>query len=35
MAKIYVRWIKTGRMTLDGVPERWAAEVAALLEEEE
>ena len=31
MAKIYVRMIKTGRMTIDEVPERWRAEVEALL----
>ena len=31
MAKIYVRMIKAGRMTIDEVPERWRAEVEALL----
>lgn len=35
MAKIYVRWINAGRMTIDDVPERWREAVAALLEEEE
>ena len=33
MAKIYVRKIKAGQMTLDEVPERWRAEVERLLEE--
>lgn len=31
MAKIYVRMIKAGRMTIDQVPERWRTEVEALL----
>ena len=31
MAKIYIRMIKAGRMTIDQVPERWRAEVEALL----
>ena len=35
MAKIHVRLIKAGRMTLDQVPERWRAEVEALLTTEE
>lgn len=35
MAKIYVRWINAGRMTINDVPERWREAVAALLEEEE
>lgn len=34
MAKIYVRKIKAGQMTIDDVPERWRAEVKKLLEEE-
>lgn len=33
MAKIYVRKIKAGQMTIDDVPERWRAEVEKLLEE--
>lgn len=33
MAKIYVRWIKAGRMTIDNVPERWREEVRKLLDE--
>ncbi len=33
MAKIYVRRIKAGEMTLEQVPERWRAEVEALLDE--
>ena len=34
MAKIYVRKIKAGQMTIDEVPERWRAEVEKLLEGE-
>lgn len=33
MAKIYFRKIKAGEMTLEEVPARWRAAVAALLEE--
>ena len=33
MAKIYVRKIREGKMTIDDVPERWRAEVEALLAE--
>ena len=33
MAKIYVRKIRAGKMTLDDVPDRWHDEVAALLTE--
>lgn len=32
MAKIYVRKIKLGQMTIDQVPDRWKEEVLALLE---
>ena len=35
MAKIYVRRIKEGKMTLDEVPERWRDEVRRLLERDE
>jgi hypothetical protein len=31
MVAIYVRWIKSGRMTLEDVPERWREEVRAAL----
>lgn len=31
MAKIYLRKIRSGGMELSQVPERWRAEVAALL----
>lgn len=31
MAVIYARWINAGRITLEDVPERWRAEVEALL----
>lgn len=34
MVKIYVRWIKAGKMTLDEVPERWHEKVKAELEAE-
>ena len=33
MAKIYVKKIKAGQMTLDEVPERWREEVRRMLEE--
>lgn len=32
MAKIYYRWIKAEKMTIDQVPERWRAAVQALLD---
>lgn len=31
MVAIYVRWIRSGRMTLDDVPERWRELVRAEL----
>lgn len=34
MAKIYARWIKSGKMTIDDVPERWREAVRQALEEE-
>ena len=34
MAKIYVRRIKAGLMSLDDVPARWREQVERLLEEE-
>lgn len=33
MAKIYVRQIREGKITISDVPERWRAEVERLLEE--
>lgn len=33
MAKLYVRKIRAGQMTIDEVPERWREEVRALLGE--
>lgn len=33
MAKIYVKKIKAGQMTLDEVPERWREEVRMMLKE--
>lgn len=33
MAKIYVRRIKAGQMTIDEVPERWREQVRAALQE--
>lgn len=35
MAKIYVRWIRAGRMTLEQVPERWREAVRAALDAKE
>lgn len=35
MAKIYYRRIKAGDMTIDEVPERWRAQVEALLAADE
>lgn len=35
MAKIYYRRIKRGEMTIEDVPERWRAQVRALIEAEE
>lgn len=35
MAKIYYRRIKDGAITIDGVPERWRAQVQALLDADE
>ena len=34
MVAIYVRRIKTGKMTLEEVPEKWRAKVEAELNEE-
>lgn len=34
MAAIYARWIRVEKMTLEDVPERWRAEVEALLASE-
>lgn len=31
MAKLYYKLVKTGKRTLESVPERWRDEVAALL----
>ena len=35
MAKIYYRWIKAGRMTIDDVPTKWRDTVREMLEEDE
>lgn len=35
MAKIYYNAVKAGRRTLESVPERWRAQVAAMLEADE
>lgn len=35
MAKIYYRRIKDGVITIDDVPERWRAQVQALLDADE
>lgn len=34
MAKIYYRKIKRGEITIDDVPERWRAQVQALIDAE-
>ncbi len=34
MAKIYVRWIKAGKLTIDQVPEHWKEQVKEMLEED-
>ena len=34
MAKIYVRWIKAGKMTIEDVPARWREQVEQMLEED-
>lgn len=33
MAKIYVKWLKSGRITLDDVPPRWRKEVEKMIKE--
>ena len=35
MAKLYYKRIKAGVMTIDEVPERWRAQVQALLDADE
>ena len=35
MAKIYYRWIKADRMTIDDVPTKWRDTVREMLEEDE
>lgn len=35
MAKIYFKYIKRGKITIDDVPQRWRAEVEKMLEEDE
>lgn len=32
MAAIYARWIRAGKLTIEGVPEHWRAEVEVLLD---
>lgn len=34
MAAIYARWIQAGKMTLADVPDRWRAQVQAMLTEQ-
>lgn len=34
MAKIYVRWIKAGKMIIEDVPARWREQVEQMLGEE-
>lgn len=35
MAKIYLRKLRAGEMTMDRVPRRWRTEVQVLLDDEE
>lgn len=35
MAKIYFKYIKSGKITIDDVPQRWRAEVEKMLKEDE
>lgn len=35
MAKVYARMIKSGKMTLERVPEKWRGQVEQLLRENE
>ena len=34
MAKVYARMVKSGRMTLENVPEKWRGQVEQLLRED-
>ena len=34
MAKIYVRWIKAGKMIIEDVPARWREQVEQMLGED-
>lgn len=34
MAKIYVRWIKAGKMTIEDMPACWREQVEQMLEED-
>lgn len=34
MAKIYYRWIKAGKLTIDQVPAKWRDTVQEMLEED-
>lgn len=35
MAKVYARMVKSGKMTLERVPEKWRGQVEQLLRENE
>lgn len=35
MAKIYYRWIKAGKMTIEDVPAKWRDKVQEMLEADE
>lgn len=35
MAKVYARMVKSGKMTLESVPEKWRGQVEQLLRENE
>lgn len=34
MAKVYARMVKSGKMTLESVPEKWRGQVEQLLRED-
>lgn len=34
MAKVYARMVKSGKMTLESVPEKWRGQVEKLLRED-
>lgn len=35
MAELYARYVRAGKRTLESVPERWRADVEAILEKDQ